>query len=242
MADILHANNLSADRNLGRYWEEKFCELAAQYGRSFTENQIGRQRSAIAKDSRFNVYTLPDITVWTAPGEHHEIKHKNPFPDYKYGPSFGLEEYRYKALLWFAHETKQSVMYTIHNHDLSGGRDAKVNDIKHWITADVLYLFEKWHTRRDTNSYVSGISRSVPTLYWHANLWDSLKVFWFKPDLSNAILIPTCEARIGDIYKWNGHSSTIFEITAINNNLAQRENMAAWYSLNDPQVEIYRRP
>ena len=110
-------SNLVADSTLGQYWERQFCCMAANFGFMFSPLQIGRSTSAMAyKGKAFNCFTLPDITIWTFPGQHHKIKHKNP----THTCEFGLEVYRFDALVAFAQETRQDVMYTIDNHDLAG--------------------------------------------------------------------------------------------------------------------------
>lgn len=256
MADTLHANNLTNDRALGAYWEERFCELAARHGRSYTANQIGRQYSAIAKDSKFNAYTLPDITVWTAPGEHHEIKHKDPFPDHQNGPSYGLEVYRFNALIWFANETKQSVMYTIHDHKLSGGRDESENRLEHWITTNVLALNNSWHTCRKGFSYVNGTKKEVDIYYWSINRWRPLEDYWNKiatPYTSWAEIkelypdraitqIPTNQAKIGDLWEFKGSDNYSFvaEITGFDSKLIRVGTR--WVELYPKvgQVNIFR--
>ncbi len=172
-----HGNNLKQDRALGEQWERNFCRWAFVYKKSFTPMQIGRTESAIAwetRDHKYNPYTLPDITVWTSPGEHHEIKHKNPTRH----NSFGLEAYRFEALLWFSCETQQRVMYTIHNHDLSGGRNSLVDKLNHWATIDVKDLNNKWIMVRPGPSYMNGKKKIVPIYYWSIDLWMPLKEFW----------------------------------------------------------------
>ena len=173
-----HCTHLKADRGLGEQWERNFCRLAGRYGLSFTPMQIGRAQSAQAfsrnGNSEYNSYTLPDITIWTAPGQHHEIKHKDPTS----WDTYGLEVYRFQALLWFARETEQDVLYTIHNHALSGGRDSPVNDIAHWFTIDILTLDGSWSSETTANSWVNGIKREVPIYYWPTFLWRPLAEYW----------------------------------------------------------------
>lgn len=173
-----HCGNLKADRKLGELWERNFCKLAARHGLTFTPMQIGRAESAQAysiQNGKWNSLTLPDITVWTAPGQHHEIKHKNPT---SHG-SFGLEVYRFNALIAFAQETGQDVMYTIHNHDLCGGRNTTVNKIEHWFTVNVLDLPGR-HSflSKNGSSYVSGVKTKVPIFYWQTDLWTPLAEYW----------------------------------------------------------------
>ena len=174
-----HSNNVEQDRALGKQWERNFCLLAETYSKSFTLMQVGRTESVVAwkmNNNKRNSYTLPDIAIWTSPGEHHEIKHKNPTAH----NSFGLEAYRFEALLWFSRETQQQVMYTIHNHDLSGGRNTLINRLEHWITINVEDLNNKWNWQSSGISYVNGEAKRVPIYYWPKNLWIPLKLFWDK--------------------------------------------------------------
>lgn len=172
-----HCADNSADRALGEYWEREFCKMAAGRGLSFTPMQIGRTASAQAYlqvSTKWRHYTLPDITVWTYPGQHHEIKHKDPTARNTYG----LEVYRFNALLWFAGETKQAVLYTIHNHALSGGRDSKTNRIEHWFTANIRELDGIWSSRSHVFSYINGEKHRVPIYYWPTCLWTPLQEYW----------------------------------------------------------------
>jgi len=174
-----HCVDNKKDRATGEYWEREFGKMAAANGRVFSFMQIGREKSAqfySLPGKTWRHRTLPDIAIWTSPGEHHEIKHKNPTPQ----GSFGLEVYRFEALLEFAEVTKQNVMYTIHNHDLSGGPNAKVNDISHWLTANVLDLDCHWQKESTVDSWVSGEKKRVPIYYWNQSMWQPLKDFWIK--------------------------------------------------------------
>jgi hypothetical protein len=123
---------------------------------------------------KWNVLTLPDITIWTAPGQHHEIKHKCPT---RYG-CYGLEQYRFDALLWFAETTKQLMYYTIHDHSLSGGRDCQSNSIDHQRTASVTHLADNIHETRWGYSWVDGVKKSVPIHYWAVSHWQPLRQIW----------------------------------------------------------------
>lgn len=169
--------NLKKDRATGKYWERQFCLLAKQQGFMFTPMQIGRAESALAykgNGKRWNTFTLPDVTVWTAPGQHHEIKHKEP----NRHKSYGLERYRLDALLSFAEETDQDVMYTIHDHRLAGGRDVKENDISHWRTVSVTTLDGAWTWNGPGYSWVNGQKKRVEMCYWPARMWQALSDYW----------------------------------------------------------------
>lgn len=132
----------ASDRRTGARWERGFCVLAAGFGKTFTPHQIGRNQSAAAYERAtdgWSSLTLPDVTIWSAPGEHHEIKHKNRTRDGMYG----LEEYRVNALVRFANTTAQRVYYTIHDWEIAGATssaDEIANDIEHWFCADIAVL------------------------------------------------------------------------------------------------------
>lgn len=130
---------LREDRRLGDLWERNFCRLGAEYGRVLTPNQISSPTHAASAwgapivNGIVSRYLLPDVVVWSAPGEHHEIKHKNPD---RMG-CYGLELYRLEALIKWAEVTRQRVYYTIHDWEAAGGKHVTSNCIDHWFTADI---------------------------------------------------------------------------------------------------------
>ena len=126
------------------------------------------------KDGKYHRFTLPDFTVWTAPGQHHEVKHKSPT---KYG-QYGLEVYRFNALVWFAKTTGQKVYYTIHNHALNGGKAERANHLDHWFAADVNALVGKVKGTFNGQSWVGGEIRVVPIHYWDTKEWTPLRTVW----------------------------------------------------------------
>lgn len=170
----IHCGDLRGDRALGERWEKKFGQLALRHGLTVTAHQIGRKSSASAwhfENGEKRHVILPDVVVWSFPGQHHEIKHKNPT---RRG-EFGLEAYRFDSLRWFQKTTKQPVFYTIHNHDLSGGREGQENQLDHWVTASVSILDGTW-TREDDNgsSYCDGQTIKTKILYWETDLFIPL--------------------------------------------------------------------
>lgn len=170
MSDI-QCQNLGGDRALGEYWERIFCQEEARRGRAVTPLQIGRSNSAEwfrINEKKWNRFTLPDVVIWTCPGEHYEIKHKTTT---KHG-TYGLEKYRFEALTAFAEETQQAVMYAIHDHH--GDRNSKNNRLTDWCVANVLILAEYGGQEFWGNSWVGGQKKRVPILYWPARLWHPL--------------------------------------------------------------------
>lgn len=164
----------AADRLIGERWEGRFCGMARTLGKVFTPHQFKRpNQSAMfygpGVGNGKSGWTLPDVTVWSAPGEHHEIKHKKRVPGRGW---YGLEVYRLQALLHFARTTEQSVYYTIHDWEVAGAPNSRAdwpNDIGHWFVADVAALARRHAKEMDSPTYYNGQIRQLPTRYWPAD-------------------------------------------------------------------------
>ena len=188
-----HLVDNPADRRMGERWERNFCLLAAEYRKMFTPHQISRTGAANASkcvDGDWQQFLLPDVTVWTAPGEHHEIKHKNPTGQGRYG----LEKYRLDALVRFRLETNQPVLYTIHDWQLAGATssDAEMpNDVQHWVTVDVLaldmYITEHHLPAWPMRTWVNGEREERDGYYWPTTLWQPLEHWWNPPIVTRVL-------------------------------------------------------
>lgn len=185
--------DLQADRAVGEYWERQFCKMAAHHGKMFTPHQIGREKSAQACSifaGKYKLWTLPDVTVWTRPGEHHELKHKDPAKTL--GGSFGLERYRLDSLIQFAAETGQRVFYTIHNYALqpnetrAGKKLNRENNHTHWVTSDVTYLNQNVDANQPGASWVAGRRQEVQICYWRVERFFPLMAVWRKLEMESA--------------------------------------------------------
>jgi hypothetical protein len=181
MADP-HTRDNAADRETGEQCERDFCVLAGEYGYTFTPNQIGRNESATAYrkgEGKWNTLLLPDVVIWSAPGQHHEIKHKT---TNQYG-RYGLEEYRLDALVDFAAETQQSVYYTIHDWRLAGAENSRErieSKLDHWFTADAIELADAPKIVGNNHwTYVNGGQQKRPIWYWDAGLFTPLRDLWW---------------------------------------------------------------
>lgn len=184
---VQHCADNTLDRSEGGWWELAFGRMAVAHGRTFTAHQAHTlNRAAACSISSTQVWLLPDVTIWTSPGEHHEIKHKNAITLHDV-PHYGLEQYRFDALLQFRFETRTPVFYTIHDWELAAAagrlrhRDdpsARVNDIADWRTAEVVALEHTVCCRFPGKSYVNGRARTVEILYWPVSLWMSLADVW----------------------------------------------------------------
>jgi len=179
-----HCTNNAADRALGEHWERQFCVLAAGRRKAFTPQQIGRTTAAswfLHDGMNWRTTLLPDVTIWTCPGEHHEIKHKRPTSTGK----FGLEKYRLEALLAFQAETQQTVLYTIHNWALAGAENSGAlmpNKIDDWQTVDVraleLYVLAEHLQPVFMDTWFHGEKVRRPGYYWPTFLWMPLARWW----------------------------------------------------------------
>jgi hypothetical protein len=182
-----HAQNNAQDRAIGKHWETQFGALGGAFGKTMTAHQIGKgDRSAVAHyrdaNGEWKRLILPDITVWSASGEHHEIKHKNPTAD----GCYGLERYRLDSLVAFANRTGQRVFYTIHDWERAGcrsGKDPCLNRLEDWVTAEVAVLSRRWTKERPGVSWVSGVRREgVPIVYWRVSeFFRPLADLWGQP-------------------------------------------------------------
>lgn len=182
-------------RIIGTYWEIMFCQLAYDFGRAFTPVQITTTKSQMDKSAQWylgsngkSIYLLPDIVIWTFPGEHHEIKHKDPFSMNQHGDMFGLEQYRLEALLQFCHTTGQDVLYTIHNHALIHGNLRTRNRMSDWLTISVSELDGR-HVYRQKNgkTLYDGKYKEKPILYWPSEIWTPLETRWANQDQDSSI-------------------------------------------------------
>lgn len=178
-----HASDNRGDRTLGAVWERHFCDLAKERGFTYLPHQFVTSRGAasawgLGQDGDEKQVLLPDVTVWGAVTQHHEIKHKNPTPRNEYG----LEQYRLERLVDFANRTNELVLYTIHDWQRAGatsGREAIENNINHWLTVDILALSKMRH-RVNPNcvTYIDGQRDRAPVWFWPTHYWVELSDFW----------------------------------------------------------------
>jgi hypothetical protein len=176
-----HLDNNGRDRELGAKWERAFCGLAFSYGLTLTPNQLPRSSGAASwyrkGSAGISRFLLPDVAVWSAPGEHHEVKHKDPT---RFG-CYGLELYRLEALVAFAEEVQQAVLYTIHDWRLAGAAtsaDEMPNRIEDWRTVDVRELAAAGAPATPMPTYLNGDPATVPGAYWPIDLWIPLADWW----------------------------------------------------------------
>lgn len=179
---MIHCSDNAADRKIGAQWELNYQQIMVERGYLVTMHQVDRNGAAIAVcrvKSDVKRFLLPDASVWDAPGFDSELKHKDPTNAGK----FGLEDYRLRSLYAFAKRTKRRVHYTIHNYALCPGAtraERKAydgNHIEHWITADIMTLWDNRNEMRVGPSWVNGERRIVNLQYWPVEMWTPLGDF-----------------------------------------------------------------
>lgn len=173
------ARHVADDRNLGAFWEGMFCQLLPR-GTKFVRHQLDKSRSAVKEwiDGNGSIQTtpLPDVTVYHGLGREssHEIKTKNP----SRSGQFGLEVYRFEALLQHARDSSGGANYTIHDWGKAGGKHRTENDIGHWITASFLDLEKRDRYSTEYSSWVDGVwTENVPMYFWNKDRFMPLSVF-----------------------------------------------------------------
>lgn len=152
-------DTIASRREAGEAWERNFCILAASYGKEFTPHQLVRREGAaiswwLDAGGVWRKQLLPDVVIWSKPGEHHEIKHK----DLMSNGCYGYELYRLRELVRFANVTGQKVYLTIHDWRHAGATsrgDATPNRIEDWFYSDIEELSQH-HTGSYKGSIVAG--------------------------------------------------------------------------------------
>ena len=175
--------NNAAERAIGAVWESHFCRMGTVYGKVLTAHQL---RSPNASACAFGApliagrprrWLLPDITIWSAPGEDHEVKHKNQ----SFDGCYGLEVYRLDALVEWAVLTGRKVYYTIHDWEIAGAScssDEIGNSIDHWFTADVLDLRDRSTKNGRDWTWRNGKRALEDMRYWTPRHFGPLAELW----------------------------------------------------------------
>jgi hypothetical protein len=169
--------NIKADRDIGAMWERRFGLIALRYGHTVTPNQIGRNESAAGHYQTADGYKkiiLPDFVIWSFGGQHHEIKHKSPARSGPRAGCYGLERYRFESLKHFQSVCQQRVFYTIHDHEMAGGKYAVDCSEKNWLTISISDM-EGTHQHEEIGpSWCNGKKIQTEIMYWHKSLFVPL--------------------------------------------------------------------
>lgn len=164
-------SKLLIDRALGDYWSQVFADGMMKNG--FATHRFDKAPSPVVNLPNGGHIILADVLVLRRGGAacYCEVKHKAPT---QHG-TYGLEEYRFNSLLALTSWVEGAVLYVIHNHSLSGGRDSPTININHWVYVNVHALQGRHVFKGMGKSYVNGKEKTVPMLYWSQTLWHPLK-------------------------------------------------------------------
>ena len=170
--------NIKDDRDIGAMWERRFGLIALRHGHTVTPNQIGRDESAAAHyrtdDGKNRKIILPDFVIWSFGGQHHEIKHKSPAKSGPRAGCYGLERYRFESLKHFQSICRQRVFYTIHDHEMAGGKYVADCGEKNWLTISISDM-EGTHKHSEIgSSWCNGKKIETEIMYWHKSLFVQL--------------------------------------------------------------------
>ena len=170
-----HCTDNEADRALGKLWERAFMALVKRFKHCpVIPNQQNHEGAAVAYGPDGKLMTIADVQVLADPNEHHEIKHKNATRD----GCYGLEEFRFKSLYQLTSYHVGEVLYTIHDWDLAGGRELKVNKLKHWRTVRIADLARCQYKVRVGSTWCNGHLEQRPIYYWPTDAWTALASWW----------------------------------------------------------------
>lgn len=166
------------DRNIGEYWEDRFCELAKVYGWEAWPFQRMKGSTFEFNGKR---YVCPDVWLLRRSGKQFicEIKHKNAARN----GCYGFELYRQESMLGLESEYENKfgsviALYVVHNHDIAGGKYVRVNRERDWHAQALRIL---------SNEAMSGLSKTLyngqvtkteyPILYYPITLFEPLVNF-----------------------------------------------------------------
>lgn len=169
--------NIKEDRDIGATWERRFGLIALRYGHTVTPNQIGRNESAAGHyktDGAYQRIILPDFVIWSCGGQHHEIKHKSPARSGPRAGCYGLERYRFESLKHFQSICQQRVFYTIHDHEMAGGKYVVDCGEKNWLTISISDMDGTHQHAERGKSWCNGNQIETEILYWHKSLFCPL--------------------------------------------------------------------
>lgn len=149
-------------REVGSKWEKEFAKIVGARGALYCLHQEDRDKSAtfhFYEDGTLKSKPLPDVTVFTSPGFHAEVKHKSPTRT----GWIGLERHRIAAMRMLADASGQHVLYVVHR-----------SDTDEWIACSIK-RFERLAEREMMSpSLVCGVMQSVPTVYTPVSAFTSL--------------------------------------------------------------------
>lgn len=189
----LRCRDNNADRTIGQYWQDRFVEMAVQFGCVVEDKQKGKHSSAVAKSHAGGVI-LPDVQiskrgVTVLP----EIKHKDPT---RHG-QYGYEQYRLADLVEYANATGLEVIVAIHDHSLAGGKHVKQNRLQDWRWQDVLVLAEEFDCKAAGYTWYAGERVVREIVYWDVARFEPLSTHaFFQPCDFNA-----AGSRINEVQK-----------------------------------------
>jgi len=166
------------DRKIGEFWEDMFCEIARKYGWEAWPFQ--RMRGATFE---FNSrrYICPDVWILKRNERQYicEVKHKNAAKN----GAYGFELYRQNSMLAIERDyTNQFggvvALYVVHNHDVAGGKYARINNIAHWHAQRLRLLSENAVAGKSKTLYNGNVTDSeVDILYYPLTVFEPITKF-----------------------------------------------------------------
>ena len=156
------------DRQLGEYWEDRFCDIARTYGWQAWPFQ--REKGSTFTDTNGRQYICPDVWILRRGDRQYacEIKHKHQAQN----GCYGFEKYRVDSLLaleqfysnQFGHV---EALYIVHNWAKAGGKYVEQNREGDWH-AQLLRVCEQNKRVSKSHTLYDGVvtEEEVPIHYY----------------------------------------------------------------------------
>lgn len=166
------------DRKIGEFWEDRFCEIARAYGWEAWPFQRKRGATFEFNGAR---YICPDVWILRRAGKQFicEVKHKNAARN----GCYGFEQYRQESMLSLEREYENqfgrvTALYVVHNHDVAGGKYARVNNEDDWHAQTLKTLAAKArHSTSKTLYNGQTTAEEVPIFYYPLTMFLPLSNF-----------------------------------------------------------------
>jgi len=158
------------DRQLGEFWEDRFCDIAHSYGWEAWPFQ--REKGATFVDASGRQYICADVWILRRGDKQYacEIKHKTQAQN----GCYGFEKYRADSLLaleqFYSNQFGHTeVLYIVHNWAKAGGKYVEENRENDWH-AQFLRICE-YHKKvsKSHTLYNGAVSEEPVVIHYYPN-------------------------------------------------------------------------
>lgn len=166
------------NRERGEFWEDRFCEIARDFGWEAWPFQ--RIRGSMFTAPNGKRYICPDVWILRRGNIQYacEIKHKNAC---RWG--YGFEVYRADSMMAIERDYTNQLggviaLYVVHNHSRAGGKFVETNRLQDWDAQRLSVLEQNALEGKTNKTYYNGDNIVVRDIhYYGCGLFASLETF-----------------------------------------------------------------